>query len=574
MNCLRGFLWFGLIISVCLLLAPLAWAQCTPDANSCINSCSTCDFYKCVSGQGQFKEEHTLPFSMFATDPKCSIANTTFKVTNVPFTDTDGFFGAAGATIKALPVTPTKGYFCGKFQTPATPGTSKWVTQQFCFGDCGQRYINWTCEATCGATCTSPSGKIFTNGGSYTGIDANSLNTDCGSCANGSTCVNNTCAVSCPPFPVINGVQACDCWGNIDPCICMTSNCNSGGPTTPFLFALSSGKYFIENDVMHTYSNKYYETAKEQYENNSGDPFEFRRTDLYKLNLTPDLTQEGIKLRLSDLEPEESQIDQVSLKRVIASQEAYVFIDWQNNEIKAVKPKKMDSASSCYLNKDTDCLQSVNGKSTQIEINKGDQINAEFNLQGVDQRNLYLVLGSWTRPSPDGTWRNDIVVNVITEGKTTRLKDIHSRDIKSRMELGLGQALKGMHGNKLVIELQSMGHHWIDYIGLMETIPMNFKTESLSLNSAIESNGRDVTKQLRNLDKDYAHTVRGDSVDLVFSKPGLVLKQGQSDAYVFIASGFYHSLRTSMYPHVDPSFVTFEQELNKYLGQLKEVSDH
>jgi len=48
------------------------------------------------------------------------------------------------------------------------------------------------------------------------------------------------------------------------------------------------------------------------------------------------------------------------------------------------------------------------------------------------------------------------------------------------------------------------------------------------------------------------------------------MKRDEKESYVFVSSGFYHGLRTFLYPDVDPTD-SFEQEIADHVRELEKV---
>lgn len=350
--------------------------------------------------------------------------------------------------------------------------------------------------------------------------------------------------------------------------------------STPYLFVKSSGKFYLENDVMNTYHNTYQEIAKRQYEKNGGDPRAVRQEELYKIRLKPDVSAKGITFQLKELEPEESHIDQVRLVRVIHPKGAYVFADQESNTIKAIQRSSPSAPQSCSI-KGADCLKAIKSlDKAHIDADRGDRMTVTFDLKGRNVKNLYLTLNAWKKsidkpqlsPYKASTGNNSIVPVIILDPahpeKPKQLKHLHPRAMASRLEVGLGDALRGYKGDTLSIELQWTNHHFVDYVALIEAQPVVFKREELSLTKAAHSKTKNVLWRLLRKDKIYVHTVRGQSVDLTFARPRKTLKEGETETYFFVSSGYYHGLRTFMYPKVDPSEESFRKELQSHINDL------
>ena len=80
------------------------------------------------------------------------------------------------------------------------------------------------------------------------------------------------------------------------------------------------------------------------------------------------------------------------------------------------------------------------------------------------------------------------------------------------------------------------------------------------------SSGEDELARLSKRDKTYTHLVRGDEIALIFAKPKIALEDNQKESYILVSSGFYHGLRTYLYPDVDTSN-SYKEEIKKYVNR-------
>ena len=99
------------------------------------------------------------------------------------------------------------------------------------------------------------------------------------------------------------------------------------------------------------------------------------------------------------------------------------------------------------------------------------------------------------------------------------------------------------------------------------------KQERLTLESAVHSRDGNVRDSLLIKDYQYAHTVRGDEIRLEFDSGKLTPASDEVADYFVIAHGFYHGLRTYLYPNIDTSdshikeVESYVNELNQYLSE-------
>ncbi|RMD58736.1 hypothetical protein D6821_02835, partial [Candidatus Parcubacteria bacterium] len=124
-----------------------------------------------------------------------------------------------------------------------------------------------------------------------------------------------------------------DGWSSCQP-ITNTKSEKCEWTTTPYLFTQLNGRYYLNNEVMITYWDQYYERAKQMYENNEAQD-RFRPTDYYVMRLNPQVNDQGrLPLLLREIEPEESWIDEFRLIRAVYPQTAQLITT--NNQIKAI----------------------------------------------------------------------------------------------------------------------------------------------------------------------------------------------------------------------------------------------
>jgi len=335
----------------------------------------------------------------------------------------------------------------------------------------------------------------------------------------------------------------------------------------------------VENEVLLTYWHQHNEVAKQWYEDNSGDKKIYTQTDYYKLRINPSVTEEGVKLLIKEIEPEESHFDQIKLLRVIHPQEASVLIDHEFNKIKVVNERPLDALISCTHQSSQDCLQQVRSIDDQFMRGAKDEMTVlKFNISGLNKDNIYLTINSWgnetlePQNSPfEAHGRSLFFMAIIDEDdpdNVIRYRDIHPREIEARNTVPLGEALQKISSDTFTLKLTWTSPHSVDHIGLIEAVDVPHTIEELPLKEANHSNGSSVLADVIDKDLTYAHTVRGDRIDLLFGSPAIELKDSQKESYLFVSSGYYHSLRTFLYPEIDASD-SWIQEIADYVKELE-----
>lgn len=119
----------------------------------------------------------------------------------------------------------------------------------------------------------------------------------------------------------------------------------------------------------------------------------------------------------------------------------------------------------------------------------------------------------------------------------------------------------------VTLKIEWTAKHAVDKVSIINSKPKPYKIETLKLISAKHSRDGEVKAQLNEKDFNYAHTVRGDIIDLEFEKGNLKPNNNQVVDYFFESYGFYHGLRTYLYPDVDTSD-SYKEEINQYVQEL------
>lgn len=366
-----------------------------------------------------------------------------------------------------------------------------------------------------------------------------------------------------------------------------------GAPTTPYLFTYADGRYFVENDIMGTFfqdKDMTPEDVEQAYKNNDVGN-RFQEKDTYKLLLKPTVEKGRIKLQIRELEPEESHIDQVWLLKAVHKKDSIIFADiplatGKSGEIHNLKTVSEIRPYSCIDEKGNDCLAQVFSEDAQVVDKKADEfIILKFNAAGFNPNNQsYFYFNVWGKnleprliKTPFSQGYSDgpsIIMYYVKDGKWQSIgQDLHPRAIlRSRVTRGGDYSifLPEYIDKDGVVTLKMVWTepHKLDKISILsfaESAP--YRTEELNLVKAEHSKDGDALAALGTQDFSYAHIVRGDKINLEFEAGSLWPQDDEEVDYFFVSRGYYHGLRTYLYPDVDTSAATFEKELNDYVKE-------
>ncbi|MCA9459745.1 MAG: hypothetical protein KC550_04320, partial [Nanoarchaeota archaeon] len=358
------------------------------------------------------------------------------------------------------------------------------------------------------------------------------------------------------------------------------TSCESDS-STPYLFSFKDGQYYIENDVMQTTFDQNREVAMSKYENDDYETYQDKKTDLYLMKINPDIVDGIIKLKLDELEPEESNYDEIKLHRIVHDKNSNIVIDYNSDEIKLSSQVKLDNMVSCDF-KSSDCLDEISGIDNENLIGDyNDEIEFKFDVSGLDGEEVYLMVNSWDNGgilppqlnplegySACGSFRT-ILFDVNNDGNYVQMKDLHPREIESAYYLDISDVVSKASSNEIGIKIVWTQEHTLDYIGMILADKVKPVVETFELSSAVHSNGDDILDLVLVRDKNYAHTVRGEFIELEFSAQDVDLGADEKVSFVFESSGFYHGLRVFEYPEIslDGSFI---DEIHAYLRDIEE----
>lgn len=399
------------------------------------------------------------------------------------------------------------------------------------------------------------------------------------------SCPGSTCTISCCgcTYTSVN-VFAYYCSGgfltNFQLLSCTAEgcgDCGSVGGTTPYLFTRSSGDYYIENDFMNTFSSLGDMTPEETrmaYVNNAVDEI-FKAKDIYKLKLKPDQKDGKLFLQIREIEPEESYIDKISLIKVIHPKETLAFANAENIEVAKTTITK---PFYCQEDNGRDCLKAISGTDNNfIRKDEGGSIILKFK---ADKKDNYLILSSGINKWLPKPYFNPVdealsgglslKISYLKSGQWHKAeRHIHPRSITSFEYEKLPVNSFIDQDKNLIIKIEWTGLHDIDGAAIMSTEPSEYQRENLLLTKAVHSKEGDVKNKISGKDYDYVHTVTGDSIDLEFEQGPLKPEKDQIADYFFESHGYYHGLRTYLYPDV-PTGLGYTKEIDKYIKELNE----
>jgi hypothetical protein len=103
-------------------------------------------------------------------------------------------------------------------------------------------------------------------------------------------------------------------------------------------------------------------------------------------------------------------------------------------------------------------------------------------------------------------------------------------------------------GGRAEIRISASKRHVLGFVGISQRVKeldkRGYREEKLRLLKAEHSRlKRDVSRELTERNGDYVHTVPGDTINLEFEAPKMLLAKGEKETYLIRASGFYTSLR-------------------------------
>ncbi|MFA6306606.1 MAG: hypothetical protein WCV70_02095 [Patescibacteria group bacterium] len=439
--------------------------------------------------------------------------------------------------------------------------------------------VNGTIESTSGGIKFPDGTTQATAGGSIS----------CPAC--GGTCwatnllTQSTGSVACDTCAQTGYYRMCtpSGWRQTETTYCVTPNVACPPPmSTPYLFTLTKNdKYLIENDIMGTYFQKDGMTIKEvekAYKNNELGR-SFLPQDIYRLKLQPKIEDNLISLQIKELEPEESNFDRVQLFRVVHDKDSLAYSD--NYDIYVSKLGEI-KPFSCLDEKGQSCLEAISqADDKRIRKNPGDYIVLKFKVDDLALK-PFLSITSWesnfvpkliTSPLEEGYPASIMLTSYLDKtGQWAKAgQDFHPRAIKSN-EFSKVDLSSFIDKNGIItLKLGWTAIHSLDKINLTTSEDEPFKTEELQLTKALNSRDGDVTSKLLKQDYNYAHIIRGGSINLTFKSDELKLDKDQVVDYFFLSQGFYHGLRTYLYPEVD-STDSYVKEVNNYIKELNEYN--
>ncbi|EKE29690.1 MAG: hypothetical protein ACD_2C00119G0001 [uncultured bacterium (gcode 4)] len=336
----------------------------------------------------------------------------------------------------------------------------------------------------------------------------------------------------------------------------------------------------VENDVMSTYYDDSYAQAKKLYETEAWDRLKYSIFDYYRMRMNPIVYPEGIKLAIKEIEPEESHIDMIELRRYILPEDAELITDTNSDKpVKAIRRTAIQSKMSCMFN-DKDCLGEMMKDDNRVVYGAPweDEMMLKFDISRLRDKQVFLTVDSWQnsplkpQTSPFDADAKSLELSFMDDNWAfSRLKkDIHPNEIQSESNIEVSDIIKQIKRNDLVLKITWTTKHYIGSIKLSTTEEVPFDSEKIPLLSAKSTREGDVHGNMLIRDHKYAHTVKWDSIDLLFDKPKLTLTENKKENYIFVSSWFYSWLRTYKYPHISVD-EEWKNDLNDYVAELKKV---
>ena len=371
-----------------------------------------------------------------------------------------------------------------------------------------------------------------------------------------------------------------------------SQNCRNLHPemcegSTPYLFTNIASNYLIENDVMATFWETDYTLSKDMYENapldkNGFAENKYRGTDEYILANNPSIEDGIIKLRIEEIEPEESYPDQFKLARIMHGEDTELIIDNQSNKLRSIiKTEEKNIVSNCeFINENgdsSDCLDSTKNKDNlNIHGRPGAKVELEIDITKFGNKDVYLVVNSWgSNPLPMNpeylkASSNSLLptfFDVEGDGEYVSFNHIHPREIQTDAHLDITEVIKMAKNNKLGIKIDWTDEHWVDQISIVTSEEKEYRLEELLLVKANHSRDNNVLDSLLEKDQKYAHTIQKDIINLEFSAGRYIKYENEKESYVFISSGFYTALRESLYPELEVDH-DWQERIDGYVEEL------
>ena len=408
----------------------------------------------------------------------------------------------------------------------------------------------------------------------------------CGTTNTDSTC-NDYCSYIGSPY------YGALCVGSL--CTCT----NYADTSTPYLFSNVNGNYLIENDFMNTFfqaDGMTIEDTEKAYKNNEVGTT-FSENEIYLIKNNPTVVDNKLKLQIKELEPEESNIDQIKLFKVVHDKNTAAFasdtIYGSKSELRNAQLNEFEPIS-CIDNNGEDCLASVLSEDKNyLQKDYGDYIILKFKPSVGDN---YLYINSWlneyvpefNKCEKFGDYEKCYMsekIAVYVPGGDRSLKfslsknsewnqigqDFHTHGLRSGEYRQIPVKEYVDKDGFVTLKIEWTAEHIVDKISIMDAATKPYKIETLKLISAKHSKDGEVKDKLNQKDFNYAHTVRGDTIDLEFDAGTLEPDENEAVDYFFESKGFYYGLRTYLYPNVDTSdsykeeIINYVNELNNYL---------
>jgi hypothetical protein len=439
-------------------------------------------------------------------------------------------------------------------------------------------------------SCTA--GKFISaiNSDGSVGCETPSVVSSPGVCTLDSECNTNNyiASVNIITCPVPPEFVTYDCFNNYCRSINWIEDCGS----TPYLFANISGNYFIENDVLATFWGNTYDEAVDYYENSLLELNDFssidsqrrnRPVDNYILSNNPSIEDGKLKLRIKEMEPEESHFDEIKLIRVLHNKDSELIVENRSNNIKTIK--KMEEkglVNSCYFFKETseriECLSQISSKDNEnLYANLDDYIELNIDIRDLKDKETYLSLSSWGStplpiiPDPNkASARASFIIFFEENGEYKEYSMVHPRELQTDSYISLKEAIDNTNSGTLRIKIIWTEKHWLDQISIITSEEREFRMEELSISYASSSIEGDVLSKVEKRDNVYSHIKHKDSIDLEFDEGNLHVSSDEKESYIFVTYGFYHGLRSYLYPELEIDD-EWQEKIDVYVEELNNL---
>lgn len=295
----------------------------------------------------------------------------------------------------------------------------------------------------------------------------------------------------------------------------------------PFLYVWNGKQYVFANDILispndSNFHQDFY-TVKTRYE--SG----LCESDIFVLDNQLKADGGKIKLRIKEIEAEESFLDRVELQKITHSSNDEIYVSGDGKKLVSVPKNRI--------------ILSQNAKTNPSQVEFVDLDPQKNHILLVESQDISL------RPEIKKLVkqeRENICISYSKNGAVSILGCCNSRinDVKEAI-LAPKEAIA--QDGSLTLEIKRTKYQRIAILGIVpEKYTHAPKTQKLDLTSAYHA--REVREKqdiLQNKDfKNYAHLIAGDTLDLSFKDvPAGNSSKNQTATYIFVSDGFYTAKR-------------------------------